>query len=766
MALRLDSSTGAPAGTSVNYQWFRLADPSSGEEISINWTTTNVPRPDASIVPRVNIYLDSDDNGYDGAYLATAPQSGDGFVRPEYDSGAFTLNTAILPPGDYFIYLELYDNANGDTLLAQSQYSARIRITSKPEVEILAPSMTSGPDYAEVMLNNPWDMTSSADIVNLSRTMAERNFQNASFQDGYFSAEAIIPDEVQGIQLESDSQIWLNTSPLVPIDTQKFRYLTYQMALSEEGYGNISDKVGNDGGWISRIVWWNEGIAEDGSATKGNVIYEGIQSYSVDLATDGVLAVDDSYPAQSGWQGNATVSNFRLDTTEVNDPTFFYVYDVKLTAKPAPTSEDVYEVVLDLTDIDSESITLSIYSDQDNLGQDGILRFGPEQVNQGLQRITLDTSGWSLEDTFIYVVGADSEGNQSVTYSEVPLTFDYQDDGGATVTPGVLEVWQPFFAVDPRETARIGDFNGDGKVDIITFTRDNPLAIGDVYVAISDGLQFDPTPEKWADFFSINSDEEIVIGDFNGDGIDDMATWLRTTSDQIYVALSTGSSIIEQPQPWLEDTGDVVARFADPNSRETDPGDLMFAEDVDGDGDDDLILFARGDGDVYVALCTGSSFEAPRLWHDFFAVSVYERPLSADVDGDGFSDIITYATDSPTAFGDVYVAKSTSTQFSDKQLSSKWHDFFSIEQTQIIRLGDVNGDGKSDMFTFMPPPSGEIYNVLSQGNAMGENIRFVPDGVSTQTTDEPWVGDVNGDGKVDVIVFERDLGRVSVRVTP
>lgn len=339
-------------------------------------------------------------------------------------------------------------------------------------------------------------------------------------------------------------------------------------------------------------------------------------------------------------------------------------------------------------------------------------------------------------------------------------------EGSEYVFP--LEVWQSFFAVDTRETARIGDFNGDGLTDIVTFTRDNPLAVGDVYVALSDGERFASTPAKWADYFSVDPAQDIVVGDFNGDRKDDMATWLRTTSNQVYVALSTGMGLEELPIPWLEDSGDVLERWqirVEDQERETEAGDVIFSDDVNGDGVDDLIFFARADGDVYVSTSTGSGFNQPELWHDFFAVSTYERPRVGDVDGDGVSDILTFATDSPTAFGDVYVAKSIGYQFADKQLSNKWHDFFSIEPTQIIRLGDLDGDGRSDMFTFMPPPSGEIYAVFSQGDSMTDNVRYAENGYAENSMDEPWVGDVNGDGKVDVIVFDRVRGTVLVGIS-
>ena len=306
--------------------------------------------------------------------------------------------------------------------------------------------------------------------------------------------------------------------------------------------------------------------------------------------------------------------------------------------------------------------------------------------------------------------------------------------------------YHAFFAVDTLETPYVGDFNGDARADIITFTRQNPSAIGDVYVALSEGTKFGANT-KWHDFFAITTDETVVIGDYDGDGKDDIGTWLGKTTKQVYVARSLGNGMTPEIV-WVNSIG-------------KDPSDVIVSGDANGDGKDDLIDFARKEGKVYVALSTGTSFSTPALWHGFFAISTDERPRVADLNGDGKVDIVTFATNSPTAFGDVYVSLSTGTRFGDNDSSVKWHDFFAIRPEEEVRIGDLNGDGRDDFFTFLPPPFAQCYTALSQGTAMGESVLW-PEAIAPDTKDGKYVGDVTGDGKADIIIFAQGEGRVYV----
>ncbi|MDQ1644947.1 MAG: hypothetical protein QOJ50_1131, partial [Cryptosporangiaceae bacterium] len=133
----------------------------------------------------------------------------------------------------------------------------------------------------------------------------------------------------------------------------------------------------------------------------------------------------------------------------------------------------------------------------------------------------------------------------------------------------------PSLATDGVSSAS-GDFNGDGRKDIATFTRGGS---GDVYVALSNGSSFVGTGWKWHDNFAFNR-ELPLVGDFNGDGRDDIATFTRGSSADVYVALSTGSSFVGTGWKWHD-------WFAANN-------EIPAVGDFNGDGRDDIATFTRG----------------------------------------------------------------------------------------------------------------------------------------------------------------------------
>jgi hypothetical protein len=116
----------------------------------------------------------------------------------------------------------------------------------------------------------------------------------------------------------------------------------------------------------------------------------------------------------------------------------------------------------------------------------------------------------------------------------------------------------------------LADLDGDGLDDL--WGRDAASKTMTVWLQTAEG-GFNATP-AWEEFTNISEVREVLVGDFNGDGAADLATWVDE-SNLLHVFAGTGSSV------------DLVT-VADSTLAGVFPG-AWFVADVNADGQDDAV---------------------------------------------------------------------------------------------------------------------------------------------------------------------------------
>jgi hypothetical protein len=312
--------------------------------------------------------------------------------------------------------------------------------------------------------------------------------------------------------------------------------------------------------------------------------------------------------------------------------------------------------------------------------------------------------------------------------------------------------------------AKINSLSIVGAIIVITTFVSSVLAEdGQIFVGTSDQTKFVSTGSSVLAVQPVQAGASFLVGDVNGDGKADIVVFQHGTQagTGVYVGLSNGSSFAPA-QKW-NDYFCVV-------------GEECAVGDVNGDGKADIVVFQHGTQTgtgVYVGLSNGSSFAPAKKWNDYFCISTSspsnpdpnnpsfgfrseEVCAVGDVNGDGKADIVVFQHGTQTGTG-VYVGLSNGSSFAPAQ---KWNDYFCVSPNvngtgaERCAVGDVNGDGKADIVVFQHGTQAGtgVYVGRSNGSSFAPAKKW-NDYFCVGQQEACAVGDVNGDRQADVIAF-------------
>jgi len=183
----------------------------------------------------------------------------------------------------------------------------------------------------------------------------------------------------------------------------------------------------------------------------------------------------------------------------------------------------------------------------------------------------------------------------------------------------------------PWHIAGVGDFNGDGKSDILLFDS----STGQVYIWLMNGTAISGQGSPWT--LGAGSPWQIAgVGDFSGDGKSDILLFNSSTGG-VYIWLMNGTAISGQGSP-----GALGA---------LSPWQIAGVGDFDGDRKSDILLWNSSTGDVYIWLMNGATISDQGSVWTLGAGSPWRIAGVGDFSGEGKSDIILRNSST----GDVYI---------------------------------------------------------------------------------------------------------------
>ena len=301
-----------------------------------------------------------------------------------------------------------------------------------------------------------------------------------------------------------------------------------------------------------------------------------------------------------------------------------------------------------------------------------------------------------------------------------------------------------------------GDFNGDGIDDVAALSGYSVSRQAILWVSLSNGTTLD-APVIWWDSGPNNWDADaskITAGDYNNDNIDDVAILYgyQATRQSIAWVFTSSGTAFNSPIAWWS---------SDPNNWDWD-GSKLTSGDYDNDGVSDLgVLYgyqATRETKAWVFTSSGTAFNSPTVWWSSGPNNWDwdgSKLTSGDYDNDGVSDLGVLYGYQATRETRAWVFISNGTAFNSPTVwwssgPGNW-DWDGSKLT----TGDYNGDGSSDFgifYGYQTVTQAIAWVLTSSGTAFNSPVSWWNSGPGNWdgNASKFTSGDYNGNGSADL----------------
>ncbi len=302
---------------------------------------------------------------------------------------------------------------------------------------------------------------------------------------------------------------------------------------------------------------------------------------------------------------------------------------------------------------------------------------------------------------------------------------DLDHDGLADLHAATFPVWLDGAASAAPLAANMA---GGEELEIVAASDGGWLTIVD-----ADGAEVGASPYGFGHL--VLDDVSLAAADLDGDGLSEVA--LSTTNRGWVAALNAdGSPLSGWPvsvEAWVSESAELAL------------GDIDRAPDGFPE-----IVAAGSDGIVHVWDRRGLELEG---WPRDLGRAVESRPSIADLDGDGYLEVVVSAGSSK-----VVGLRSNGTLVENWPLRLSAGDSLVVNRSAPV-IGDLDGDGDLDVVAQGPDGNVFAWDAVTGDMEPGWPLSSDP------PSGTPWIGDIEGDGEMDLLVAG-DGGRVLLYALP